>query len=269
MNMNDWAENEIKIACKIENPDWTPDSGEFDYGCSCYTSALKAYKSMLEDEHSGMSWSLTVGVLNRLLKHKPLSSIVDEDFNATQENEIFYTKEDLESAGLKSKKQCPRMSSLFRDEFLDGTIKYTDVDRYYCFDINEPDCTYTGGMATKLIDELFPIKMPYYPPSTPYKIACEELTNGEGEEECCMCAYLYIITPSGDKVDVNKFYKQVKDGEPVTTSYESPSFIDANGNEVTGQVREITYQPTKWVDITSEEYYNKKELLQDVSKQKE
>ena len=43
-NMQLWAEQEIEIACKHENPDFL--SGEWDYGCACYDSALKAFKSL-------------------------------------------------------------------------------------------------------------------------------------------------------------------------------------------------------------------------------
>ena len=43
-NLVDWAEKEIKIACKKENPEW--DGKSFDYGCACYQSALKAFKSL-------------------------------------------------------------------------------------------------------------------------------------------------------------------------------------------------------------------------------
>ena len=39
-----WAENEVKVACHRENPD--RKEGEFDYGCACYESALKAFKSL-------------------------------------------------------------------------------------------------------------------------------------------------------------------------------------------------------------------------------
>lgn len=54
MNMVNWAENEVKIACEKEHPGLK--EGEFDYGCACYQSALKAYKSLAEDGHSGYSW---------------------------------------------------------------------------------------------------------------------------------------------------------------------------------------------------------------------
>lgn len=42
-NMERWAENEVAIACRREKPD--RKDGEWDYGCACYESALKALRS--------------------------------------------------------------------------------------------------------------------------------------------------------------------------------------------------------------------------------
>lgn len=53
MNMLDWARQEVEIACRKENPN--KKEGEFDYGCACYGSALKAFESLCEDGHSGFS----------------------------------------------------------------------------------------------------------------------------------------------------------------------------------------------------------------------
>ena len=47
MGMKEWAEREVQIACKRENPD--RKEGEWDYGCACYDSALKAFNSLMED----------------------------------------------------------------------------------------------------------------------------------------------------------------------------------------------------------------------------
>ena len=64
MSMSVWAKREIQIACSREAPD--RKDGEWDYGCGCYESALKAYLSLMDDGHSGMSFSFTAAILKRL-----------------------------------------------------------------------------------------------------------------------------------------------------------------------------------------------------------
>ena len=78
MTTEEWAEREIEIACKKENPNW--DGKSFDYGCACYQSALKAYKSLCEDGHSGTSFNITKNILIRLMEGLPLKPITDDDF---------------------------------------------------------------------------------------------------------------------------------------------------------------------------------------------
>ena len=75
MSLKEWAEEEVKIACQKENPD--RKDGEWDYGCACYASALKAFNCLLEDEHSGFSIAMTKRILNRLIECKPLTPIED------------------------------------------------------------------------------------------------------------------------------------------------------------------------------------------------
>ena len=50
MTMIEWARREVELACNREKPD--RKEGEWDYGCACYESALKAYESLAEDSHS-------------------------------------------------------------------------------------------------------------------------------------------------------------------------------------------------------------------------
>ena len=45
MSMLEWAKNEIAIASKRERGD--KPEGEWDYGCACYDSALRAFESLL------------------------------------------------------------------------------------------------------------------------------------------------------------------------------------------------------------------------------
>ena len=133
MTTEEWAEKEIEIACKKENPNW--DGKSFDYGCACYQSALKAYKSLCEDDHSGFSFDLTKNILIRLMNGLPLKPITDEDFTSV-EPEIRESPKYLKEHGLKSSLQCPRMSGLFREETLDGKITYSNVDRVIMHDAN-------------------------------------------------------------------------------------------------------------------------------------
>lgn len=55
-DMEQWAKREIELACKRERGDKDPEL--WDYGVACYKSAYKAYKSLLEDGHSGTSIGL-------------------------------------------------------------------------------------------------------------------------------------------------------------------------------------------------------------------
>lgn len=205
MNLVDWAENEIKIACKRENPDW--DTESFDYGCSIYQSALKAFKSVCEDGHSGFSWGLTTDVLHRLMLNLPLSPITEEDF---KENASLFNDSDeyLKECGLKSNIQCPRMTSLFKNEYLDGRIEYSDVDRSYSVNIHDENDTFTGW-TNKIIDELFPITLPYYGNTTKYKVYVENFLVNPKNGDFDTTGILYCITPEGKKVKINRYYTEV------------------------------------------------------------
>lgn len=62
MTVTDWARKEVELACKKENPNW--DGESFDYGCSCYQSALKAFECLMNNGHSGYSFNATKIFLN-------------------------------------------------------------------------------------------------------------------------------------------------------------------------------------------------------------
>lgn len=124
MSMSEWAKNEIEIACKRERGDKNPD--EWDYGCACYESAYKAFLSLMDDEHSGFSIGVTKSILNRLIDGKPLSPI--EDTPDIWGDDAIFEFDNCTTY------QCKRMSSLFKDVYKNGMVKYHDVNRFYCCD---------------------------------------------------------------------------------------------------------------------------------------
>ena len=213
MSMYEWAEQECRLACKKENPNFDFDSDDFDYGCSCYKSALKAYKSLAEDGHSGMSFSFTRDILERLMRHEPLTPITDDDF---KDGNYLYPDEQLASMGLKSKIQCPRMSSLFRKETIDGEVAYNDLDRAYCVDIEKPSDTFSSS-ADNIVDELFPIKMPYLPEKGKYKVYVQTFLTDKKNGDFDTRGVIYLITPDGKRIDINRYYTE-KGGKMVEIS---------------------------------------------------
>ena len=197
--MYEWAKREVELACKRAcggSPKVT-----FDYGCGCYASALKAYKSLLGDGHSGMSIGYTKHILDRLIDWKVLTPIEDtpDVWNdcARYEYEIGYTTQ-----------QCKRMHSLFKYIYDDGTIKYKDINRFVCIDENNPDSTWHNGLIDKILNEKFPITMPYMPSDSPYLVYCSEALTDPKNGDFDTVAIWYVKKPNGDREEINRFFKE-------------------------------------------------------------
>ena len=229
MDMSEWAKREVEIACKKENPD---GNGEcFDYGCACYESALRAYESLCNDGHSGFSIKMTQRILNRLIDGKPLTPIEDtddiwSDITDKVENDDYISY------------QCIRMSSLFKTINSDGSVKYTDVNRLYCINIDTL-VTYYSGLAANIIDEMLPITMPYMP-GEPIKVYCEEFLTDKNNGDFDTVGVFYALKKEkGEqkRIEINRFFR-----EPFENEKES--------EELRG-----------WVEISKEEYEARKNSL--------
>ena len=194
---------EIELACKRERELENNPSG-WSYGCYCYESALKAYESLYNDNHSGYSWSITTNILKRMCAGLPLSPITESDFK--KEDGGYYC-------------QCPRMSSLFRDELSNGEVVYTSVDRYYCFEKNDTKNTFTGGGVRDILDEMFPITLPYYPSTDKYKVCVETSLINPKNGDFDTRAIWWVQTPDGDRIEVNRFFTE-KNRRWVEITYE-------------------------------------------------
>lgn len=216
----DWAEREVAIACETENPN--KKDREFDYDCACYKSALKAFKTLCDDGHSGLSMKITQSILNRLINGQPLTPIEDTD-------DIWYERHHYEDSNKLY--QCKRMSSLFKDVYADGTVEYSDNNRLYCVNINNPNDMYYSGLVRRIVDKMFPITMPYMP-GTPIKVYCEDFLTDERNGDFDTIGVLYALkTDNGkqEKIEINRFFREPKDNE----EYD-------------------------WVEISKEEYYKRK-----------
>ena len=203
--MKNWAKKEVELFKEKQD----------DYGKLCADSALDAFLSLMADNHSGFSIKITQNLLNRLINGQPLQPIEDKDFFVNDKDYSFLSEseEQLKKVGLKSSLQCPRMSSLFRNEKLDGTVIYDDVERTIfidTYDENNPSTWHSGG-DDKIVDKLFPITMPYYPSTKQYKVYgksmyIDENGNDKTKEHpgtVNKTIYEYLITPKGERIELN------------------------------------------------------------------
>ena len=216
----EWAKREVEIACKRENPN--KKEGEFDYGCACYSSALKAFKSLYDDEHSGYSIRITQGILNRLIDGKPLTPIEDTDdvWNISHANgngEMIY--------------QCNRMSALFKTVHSDGSVDYSSIDHCYCIDINNPKNTYSSRLVRRIIHKLFPITMPYTP-GEPIKVFCEYFLTDKNNGDFDTIGVFYAFKEENGepiRIEINRFFREPFKNEK--ESEEFPGYVEISKEE--------------------------------------
>ena len=162
--MKTWAETEVRLACENERRQCNGDEAE--YGIGCYESALKAFKCLLEDNHSGMSIQITKQILNRLIDHKPLTPITNSD------DEWFFAWDDIELH--TSTYRDLRVGGLYKTEYQDGRIEVSDIRRVVCKDVNHPNATFTNSFIRDIVDKMYPITLPYMPYSKPIVVYTED-----------------------------------------------------------------------------------------------
>lgn len=191
--MLNWAENEVKIA----SPNYEASDDGWDYVDACYKSALKAYKSLCNDGHSGLSFSITKSVLERLMNGLPLTPIEDTDdgwelIDSDDERQTF---------------QCNRMFSLFKDVYTNGEVKYHDNNRIVCVDNDNDNVSYHSGLVNSICNDLYPITMPYFPQDKPTRIYCETFLVDENNGDFDTKGILYAVKPDGERIEINRYFK--------------------------------------------------------------
>lgn len=212
MSMKDWAKREIEIAVARERAADITEEGEFSYGGACYESAFKAYESLCGDGHSGMSIGFTKHILNRLIDGKPLTPIEDVEENW---DDVSHFGPDVKY----KKYQCNRMCSLFKDVYPNGIVEYHCNDRYYCKDIRK-DTTYTYSLVTDILDELYPITMPYMPADRPYVFLVEELKLQDTPGDFDTFVIHSLQKPDGTVEELNRYYTEDVTGRMVQITAE-------------------------------------------------
>jgi hypothetical protein len=201
MSLVNWAENEIRLKKEFEGKEaggWT------SYVNGCLDSALKAYKSLCEDGHSGMSFSITRQILEYLMHDIPLTPIEDVP-------ESWGESYGFGDSDKRKHFQCIRRSSLFKEIDPDGKISYHDNDNTVLdlVKLNDGHVSALGSSRTdkvlkKYCPEALEIKFPYCPPRYPWRVRMSEELNDNGNDRDFN--YLsYIICPNFERIHVDKY----------------------------------------------------------------
>ena len=207
-SMSEWAKREIELA-KEHEVKKAQDSAEAAYGCACYDSAFKAFQALMEDGHSGYSIGVTMRILNRLIDGRPLAPIED--------TEDMWRGEPIDRRDGNTSYQCARMSSLFKHVHEDGSVTYHDVGRVTAVDIADGS-TWHSGICDMLIDELYPITMPYVPSDKKIRVYEETVTEDEDGKRLDTpgmynTVYVYYaVLPSGERVELHHKFQEDEHG---------------------------------------------------------
>lgn len=224
MSIDVWAKKEVELAIN-EAIKSGSDTSSAHYMSECLNSALKAFDSLLEDEHSGASIEQTLMFLQRLVRRLPLTPI-DEDTK--------WVKSSVPDSG-KTTYRCVRMSGLFKEVDQEGNITYSDVHRVVC--VNKDDLqapVWYNGFVSKIVNNIYPIKFPYYPATNPMIAYVSEHTTSLHEDFDTICIDSVKLN-NGETVDVKRFFKE-----------------DTDNNS--------------WVEIDKEEYNSRVEIEKALSK---
>ena len=191
--LDDWIKREFELA--------SVDSDE--YTKAIYNSAAKAYVSLAGDGHSGMSIGFTKQILNRLIDHKPLTPLtgVDDEWGETMDRQDDYI--------CYQNKRC---SSVFKYVYDDGRIEYSDIDQFVCEDIHNSNNRWHAGYLFRRIRPMFPIAMPYSPPTKPMVVYVEEFLYDENNGDFDTVGAFYMKDNKDEKIDLNIFLAEAKEG---------------------------------------------------------
>ena len=190
----DWARKEVELA-RIGNEDRV---GFSNYVNLCYDSALKALESLCDDWHSGLSITVTKSILNRMIDHKPLTPI-------TEENAEWKT---INIGDKETHYQSGRMWSLFKHVAEDGTVRYTDSDRIACIDIFDPATMHKFGVIDNIVNKMYPIEMPYMPSSDAIVVRCEYLLTDEKNGDFDTVGVYSLEHPEHEApIPINRYFK--------------------------------------------------------------
>ena len=216
--MSEWARREMELKCERSN-----NFKELNDAClAAFDAYVSLHKNITRKKHIDYAMIM----LERLLEKKPLTPISEED----EWNCLGHREDDNNK--IYKLYVCERYSSLRKCEYEDGTVKYSDLDRVVGVDVGDPENEFNCLVLTNLVDEVLPIRLPYYPLMEKHKVYCETITllqYPSAIRKFDFLAVKAIVEPGieGSYVDINRYFYFPSDYEVIEISKED---FDKNKN---------------------------------------
>ena len=223
-NMYDWAVREVELTKSYDLKNMEKDEEIKDeqykkdliqYSSMVYDAALEVFKTICDQGHSGMSIGYLMRTLNRMVDGKPLSPIEDvpEVWNEVAPDERTDCK----------LYQCNRCSGLFKCVKPDGSAEYSYNDSVVGVDAIT-NVTYSNGLINRIYEEINPITMPFMPKNGNNYIYTADFLFDKENGDFDTIAILYLEKANGERVEINRFFREPHDGEEETY----PGWVEIN-----------------------------------------
>lgn len=228
MNSKEWARKEIDLAMlEVEKkmPELKEELNEY------YETAYNTYSDFL-DRIESLDTSIVVkSIFDQLLKEMPLTPIEDNEEDWEFYAEGFESDPENDNPGWVMY-QCKRRPTLFKNVISDPktkkvkNIKFSDTGRAVCIDINTSQI-YKQGIGLAILDEMFPITMPYQP--------MEKITVFTEEfkylEDFDTVGIIKFKMPGEEFVDVMRFFKKDFDASKMIEIDKTEYFARKRGSK--------------------------------------
>lgn len=176
-----------------------------EYDLLCYDEALKAFELLCKNA-SGYSMDVTMKYLNRMTSGLPMLPIEEKDFSLYFERKVIGSH------------QCPRMSSLFMKIDNEGNVRYSDVNRVTTRVVSN-GTTWHNGLITRIVDEMYPITLPYMPTGKKFVANVEEFLFDPANGDYDAIRFVSLIKPDGTEEPIGRCFMELG-GEFVEVSTE-------------------------------------------------
>lgn len=198
------------------------------YKLECIKSAMRAYCSLCADGHSGYSIFETMSFLKRMVEHKPLTPLTDDE----SEWNLIDPADEKDNFDLFQSRRSP---SVFKKVYADKTV-YNDVDRVVVRDIDTGLDWYCGFYA-KMVDDMFPVEMPYMPSSKKFIVEVREFDSVNAKPGFYDTVLVSRIIPPegiGECINLNKMYKEVvgEDGKSTLVEIDEKEYGERYGTYI-------------------------------------